>query len=141
MDLSTFQLVDAINDMDMLRNLSDQHGGQHHQQQQQQQYSQQQTHHSANAYNQLHGDIDLLFQSNHNSNNNNSPHINAYLPTSTTAPSTGTVSSYKSNSTGTNRSDQIMSSPHYRTSTQQQQQDCFDQEVYNNRKNNEESMY
>jgi hypothetical protein len=122
MDLSTFQLVDAINDMDMLRNLSDHQ----QQQQQQQQYPQQQ---QQNAYNQLHGDIDLLFQSNQNTNNNtNSPHINAYLPSANT-------SSYKTVSQ--QRSDQIMSSPHYRSN---QHNEYYDQEVYNNR-NNDKSMY
>lgn len=141
MDLSTFQLVDAINDMDMLRNLSEQQqqgGGQqyshlHHQQQQQHQHQQQQQQqrhqqhqqqrqhtHTNNAYNQLHGDIDMLFQSDHTSS---SPHMNAYLPPS---------SAYKANPATTSvnsHSNQIMSSPHYRTTSQQlQQNDCFDQE-------------
>lgn len=132
MDLSTFQLVDAINDMDMLRNLSDhqqQQQQQHQQQQQQQQQHQTYPQQQQNAYNQLHGDIDLLFQPNQNTNNNtNSPHINAYLP------SANTPSSYK---TVSQRSDQIMSSPHYRSN---QHNECYEREVYNNR-NNDESMY
>lgn len=135
MDLSTFQLVDAINDMDMLRNLSGQ--------QQQEQYSQ--SNHNSNnnnngnnnnnnAYNQLHGDIDLLFQSDQL---NASPHVNSY------------ITSYKNNCTSTTgvstQSNQIMSSPHYRSTPNiQRQNDCFDQEVYNNssKKNNDNnSMY
>ena len=120
MDLSTFQLVDAINDMDMLRNLSDQ------QQQQPQQYAQQQQQQqhnnsnssSSNAYNQLHGDIDMLFQSDHT---NASPHMNSYIP------------AYKNHN-----ATPIMSSPHYRTSLQNE---VFDQEVYSRKKVNEKSMY
>lgn len=65
MDLSTFQLVDAINDMDMLRNLSGQEQYNKPQQSQQQQPQQQQQ-----AYQQLQGDIDLLFESNQPSSNN-----------------------------------------------------------------------
>ncbi|CAO0792532.1 unnamed protein product [Mucor circinelloides] len=65
MDLSTFQLVDAINDMDMLRNLSGQEQYNKPQQSQQQQPQQQQQ-----AYQQLQGDIDLLFEPNHPSSNN-----------------------------------------------------------------------
>lgn len=137
MDLSTFQLVDAINDMDMLRNLSDQQ--QQHQQQQQQGQEQQQYHQhhqqnaaataNNNAYDQLHGDIDLLFQQS-DQTNSSSPHINSFLPT--------TSSAYKNH----HPSNQIMtSSPHYRSTPMQQQHhqtqnDCFDQEVYNDK-----SMY
>lgn len=119
MDLSTFQLVDAINDMDMLRNLSDQ--------QQPEQYSQRQQsdNNSNNAYNQLHGDIDLLFQP--DQINSSPQHINSYI-------------SYKNVTTSMNtQSNQIMASPHYNN---QHQNDCFDQEVYNSRKkNNDKSMY
>ncbi|KAI9359878.1 hypothetical protein BD770DRAFT_385702 [Pilaira anomala] len=125
MDLSTFQLVDVINDMDMLRNLSGQ------QQQQQVQYSQSQQSSNHNAYSQLNGDIDLLFQSDQL---NASPHGNSF-------------NSYKTNCTSTTgastQSNQIMSSPHYKLTSnnqQQQQNEYFEQEVYNNksssRKNN-----
>jgi type II secretory pathway pseudopilin PulG len=141
MDLSTFQLVDAINDMDMLRNLSDQQQRQqHHQQQQQghvgqeqqqQHYQQQQQPQQAsnhNAYDQLHGDIDLLFQQ---QNQTSSPHMHSFLPTTTS-------SAYKNHHPSTN---QIMptSSPHYRSTPLQQptqHHDYMDQEVYNNK-----SMY
>lgn len=123
MDLSTFQLVDAINDMDMLRNLSGQ--------QQPEQYSQQQSNNN-NAYNQLHGDIDMLFQSDQLSG---SPHVNSYLAYKNNCASTTTSVSTQSN--------QIMSSPHYRSTlnNNQRQNDCFDQEVYNRKSNNDESMY
>ncbi len=69
MDLSTFQLVDAINDMDMLRNLSDQEQYNKPQQSQQQQ-SQPQPQQQQQAYQQLHGDIDLLFESDHHGSSN-----------------------------------------------------------------------
>lgn len=129
MDLSTFQLVDVINDMDMLRNLSGQ------QQQQQVQYSQSQQTSNHNAYSQLNGDIDLLFQSDQL---NASPHVNSF-------------NIYKANCTSTTgvstQSNQIMSSPHYRltSNNQQQQNEYFEQEVYNNKSsrknNNDKSMY
>lgn len=70
MDLSTFQLVDAINDMDMLRNLSDQEQYNKPQQSQQQQQQPSQQPPQQQAYQQLHGDIDLLFESDHHSSNN-----------------------------------------------------------------------
>ncbi|CEP18369.1 hypothetical protein [Parasitella parasitica] len=57
MDLSTFQLVDAINDMDMLRSLS----GQDH-------YNKQHPQPQQPAYQQLQGDIDLLFESDQQAN-------------------------------------------------------------------------
>ncbi|KAG2233612.1 hypothetical protein INT48_001865 [Thamnidium elegans] len=109
MDLSTFQLVDAINDMDMLRNLSGQP--------QPEQYTHSQQSNNNNAYNQLHGDIDMLFQSDQLSG---SPHVNSYLAYKNNCASTTGVST---------QSNQIMSSPHYRsTPNNQRQNDCFDQE-------------
>ncbi|GAA5806450.1 hypothetical protein HPULCUR_011984 [Helicostylum pulchrum] len=96
--------------MDMLRNLSGQ--------QQPEQYSQQQSNNN-NAYNQLHGDIDMLFQSDQLSG---SPHVNSYLAYKNNCASTTTSVSTQSN--------QIMSSPHYRSTlnNNQRQNDCFDQE-------------
>ncbi|KAL9547891.1 hypothetical protein MBANPS3_005958 [Mucor bainieri] len=88
MDLSTFQLVDAINDMDMLRNLSDQEQYTKPQQSQQQQPQLQQQQ-QQQAYQQLHGDIDLLFESDHHSSNNqfmNQQHQEASMLTPLISP-------------------------------------------------------
>lgn len=118
MDLSTFQLVDAINDMDMLRNLSDQ--------QQPEQYShrQQSNNNSNSAYNQLQGDIDLLFQP--DQTNSSPQHINSYV-------------SYKNITTSMSQPNKMMVSPHYNS---RHQNDYYDQEVYKSRKKiNDESMY
>ncbi|GAN05873.1 hypothetical protein MAM1_0104d05349 [Mucor ambiguus] len=88
MDLSTFQLVDAINDMDMLRNLSDQEQYTKPQQSQQQQ-PQPQPQQQQQAYQQLHGDIDLLFESDHHSSDNqfmNQQHQEASMLTPLISP-------------------------------------------------------
>ncbi|KAG0745077.1 hypothetical protein G6F57_008543 [Rhizopus arrhizus] len=65
MDLSNFQLVDTMSDMDMLRTLSNNN----------QQYSQRQQSiitHNSNNYDQFQQDINLLFQS-----NTSSPHVDS----------------------------------------------------------------
>ncbi|KAG2200912.1 hypothetical protein INT47_003147 [Mucor saturninus] len=101
MDLSTFHLVDAINDMDMLRNLSDQ--------QQPEPYSHRQpsNNNSNNAYDQLQGDIDLLFQP--DQINSSPQNINSYV-------------TYKN--MNMSQSNKIMVSPRYN----QHQNGYFDQE-------------
>ncbi|KAI8069099.1 uncharacterized protein B0P05DRAFT_551555 [Gilbertella persicaria] len=123
MDLSTFQLVDAMNDMDMLRNLSNQqesyshhnhhqrqHQQQQHQQQQQQQQQQSSSANDNNAYDQLQDDIDLLFQPNHADHN-----ISTFLP-------------FKSSTTD-NTPNQIRASPHYsRPASATLQNECYDQQ-------------
>lgn len=65
MDLSNFQLVDTMSDMDMLRTLSNNN----------QQYNQRQQSiitHNSNNYDQFQQDINLLFQS-----NTSSPHVDS----------------------------------------------------------------
>jgi hypothetical protein len=61
MDLSNFQLADTINDIDMLRNLSED----------QEEYNQKQM----DSNFELQGNIDLLFQQ----NTNPSSHLNSYI--------------------------------------------------------------
>ncbi|KAI8351154.1 hypothetical protein BD560DRAFT_409378 [Blakeslea trispora] len=126
MDLSTFQLVDAMNDMDMLRSLSNQQEEFCNQEQQRQQQQQQHATSTddSGAYEQFQGDINILFQQNHTSNQ----HMNNFLPFKNNAPN--------------NTSNQVMVSPHYsRPSSATIRGECFDQqEVYNSKNTFNESM-
>lgn len=101
MDLSNFQLVETMNDMEMLRSLSNND----------QQYSQKQSN-STNNYDQFQQDINLLFQS--NTPTTSSPHVNSFLSYHH-APKHHLANH---------------SSPHYRI-TPQQISDCYEQEVVN----------
>ncbi|KAG1179328.1 hypothetical protein G6F70_001096 [Rhizopus microsporus] len=98
MDLSNFQLVETMNDMEMLRSLSNND----------QQYSQKQSN-STNNYDQFQQDINLLFQS--NTPTTSSPHVNSFLSYHH-APKHHLANH---------------SSPHYRI-TPQQISDCYEQE-------------
>ena len=97
MDLSTFQLVDAMNDMDMLRSLSNQQEEYCNQEQRQQHQNQQHASstNDSGTYEQFQGDINMLFQQNHTSNQ----HMDSFLP-------------FKDNASS-NTSNQVMVSPHY----------------------------
>jgi hypothetical protein len=111
MDLSTFQLVDAINDMDMLRNLS---GQQEYQQRSQPQH----TPSTSAAYPHLQGDnMALFFPSDQN-------HMNSFL-------------SYKNS----NANQIMPSPHYRPTSVPQNDCFEHHQEVYTSKKNNMKSMY
>lgn len=126
MDLPNFQLGDTMDEISILKNLSENQSNYTQQQRQQQQHhhhQQQQIIHSspvtttpnnASSFSQFHGNIDILFQQ----NPNGSPHMNSYLPINP--------------NTGSKNSSQIHHdmSPHYQVvSTSTPQNDCFDQEV------------